>query len=101
MQIAILLFPRLTALDAIGPYELLQRLPDATVTFVGRERGAVRTENGFLGLQVDATLDEVTRPDVVIVARGGGSMFRLPRAPAGPGAAACWRMAPTASGFRM
>ena len=63
----------MTALDAIGPYEILQRLPDATVTFVGHERGTIRTENGFLGLAVDATFHEVTRPDVVVVPGGVGS----------------------------
>lgn len=73
MQIAIALFPRVTALDAIGPYEVLQRLPGATVTFVGEERGEIRTENGFLGLSVDATFDEVTEPDVVVVPGGVGT----------------------------
>lgn len=73
MQIAVALFPRVTALDAVGPYEVLQRLPDATVTFVGAERGEVRTENGFLGLTVDATFDEVTSPDVVVVPGGIGT----------------------------
>lgn len=73
MQIAIALFPRVTALDAIGPYEVLQRLPGATVTFVGAERGEIRTENGFLGLTVDATFDEVGSPDVVVVPGGVGT----------------------------
>jgi len=39
MQIAIPLFERLTALDAIGPYEVLSRLPDAEVLFVAAEPG--------------------------------------------------------------
>ncbi|MEZ5216085.1 MAG: DJ-1/PfpI family protein [Ilumatobacteraceae bacterium] len=73
MQIAIPLFPRLTALDAVGPYETLQRLPGATVVFVGEERGEVRTENGFLGLLADATLAEVPRPDVIVVPGGIGT----------------------------
>lgn len=73
MQIACVLFPRLTALDIVGPYEVLQRLPDATVTFVGHRTGEVRTENGFLGLTVDATFDEVPRPDVVVVPGGIGT----------------------------
>ena len=73
MQIAIALFPRLTALDAIGPYEVLQRLPDATVTFVGEQTGEVRSENGFLGLRVDATFDDVPDPDVVVVPGGVGT----------------------------
>ncbi len=73
MQIAIPLFERLTALDAIGPYETMQRLPGATVVFVGGAKGQVRTENGFLGLTVDATFDEVPNPDVIVVPGGVGT----------------------------
>ncbi len=73
MQVAIVLFPRVTALDAVGPYEVLQRVPDIDVVFVGAEQGIVRTENGFLGLQVDATFAEVTSPDVVVVPGGQGT----------------------------
>jgi transcriptional regulator GlxA family with amidase domain len=72
MQIAVLLFDRLTALDAIGPYETLQRLPGATVTFVAEQPGEIRTENGFLGLTADAALDEVPSPDVIVVPGGVG-----------------------------
>lgn len=73
MQIAVALFDRLTALDAIGPYEVLQRLPEATVTFVGEQKGEVRSENGFLGLTVDATYAEVPTPDVIVVPGGVGT----------------------------
>jgi len=73
VQIVIPLFDRLTALDAIGPYEVLQRLPDATVTFVGTRVGEVRTENGFLGLTVDAHVADVPEPDVVVVPGGVGT----------------------------
>jgi transcriptional regulator GlxA family with amidase domain len=73
VQVAIALFPRLTALDAIGPYEVLQRAPELDVVFVGAERGTVRTENGFLGLSVDAAFDEVPHPDIVVVPGGTGS----------------------------
>lgn len=73
MQIAIPLFDRLTALDAIGPYEVLQRLPEATVTFVGERTGEVRTDNGFLGMTVDKTFAQVEAPDVVVVPGGTGT----------------------------
>ena len=73
MQIAIPLFDRLTALDAVGPYEVLQRLPGASVLFTGVETGDVRTENGFLGLTVDRPVSEVPNPDVVVVPGGIGS----------------------------
>ena len=49
MQIAIPIFPKLTALDAVGPYEVLQRLPGSEVVFIGHELGNIRTENDFLG----------------------------------------------------
>lgn len=73
MQVAIPLFPRFTALDAIGPYEVLQRIPDVDVVFVGHERGEVRSENGFLGITRDATFEEVARPDVVVFPGGVGT----------------------------
>jgi putative intracellular protease/amidase len=77
MEIAIPLFDRLTALDAIGHYEVLQRLPDATIRFVGKSCGTLRTENGMLGLVVDHTYSEITEPDVVIVPGGIGSRALL------------------------
>lgn len=72
-QIAIAVFPRLTALDGIGPYEVLQRLPGFEVVFVGAQRGEVRTENGMLGITADATFDEVPHPDVVVFPGGIGT----------------------------
>ena len=73
MKVAVALFDRVTALDAIGPYEVLQRLPDAEVCFVGHRKGQVRTDNGFLGLSVDLTFDEVRSPDIVLVPGGVGT----------------------------
>lgn len=73
ISIAIPLFDRLTALDGIGPYEVLQRLPGATVTFVGERTGEYRTENAMLGLTADATYDDVPRPDVIVVPGGVGT----------------------------
>ncbi len=73
LQVVIPLFPRVTALDAVGPYEVLQRVPTIDVTFIGHRRGEVRTENGLLGLTVDATFEEYPEPDVVVVPGGVGS----------------------------
>ena len=73
LTIAIPLFEQLTALDGIGPYEVLQRLPGATVTFVADRTGEFRTENGFLGLNADATYDDVPNPDVIVVPGGIGT----------------------------
>jgi putative intracellular protease/amidase len=73
MEIAVALFEGVTALDAVGPYEILQRLPSAEVHFVGHRRGEVRTDNGFLGLMVDKCFDEVRNPDVLVVPGGIGT----------------------------
>ena len=48
MEIAIPLYDRFTALDAIGPYQVLSLLPGATVRFLGTEPGPVRTDDGML-----------------------------------------------------
>ncbi len=71
--IAIPLFPRFTALDGIGPYEVLQRIPGFEVTFVGHQRGPVRSDNGFLGIEVDATFAELAHPDIVVFPGGIGT----------------------------
>ena len=73
MQVAIPLFPHFTALDGIGPYEGLQRIPELDVTFIGHERGEVRSENGFLGVTRDATFEEMPHPDVIVFPGGVGT----------------------------
>ena len=73
MLVAIALFPRNTALDSVGPYEVLQRVPSIDVVFVGHRRGEVRTDNGMLGLTCDATFDEVPGPDVLLIPGGVGT----------------------------
>ena len=73
MQIAILIFDKLTALDAIGPYEVLRSVPGWEVKFVGPEKGQVRTDSGALGLSADFGLDEVSEADIVLVPGGDGN----------------------------
>ncbi|MEU3777579.1 DJ-1/PfpI family protein [Streptomyces sp. NPDC032472] len=67
MQIAVLLYNGFTVLDAIGPYETLGRLPGADTVFVAEHPGPVRNDTDQLSLIADKGLDEVTRPDIVIV----------------------------------
>ena len=67
-----MLFDRLTALDAVGPYEVLSRIPGATVKFVAKEPGPKRTDVGSLALVADYTLDQVPSPDIVVVPGGPG-----------------------------
>jgi transcriptional regulator GlxA family with amidase domain len=77
VQIALALFPRLTALDIIGPYETLQRVPQFDLVFVGHRPGEVRTENGFLGLTVDAEFEDIPQPDVLVFPGGIGSRLLM------------------------
>src|SRR3954452_15750548 len=73
MQIAIPLFDRLTALDAVGPYEVLSRLPGARVEFVAAEAGVYETDTRMLGLDAKLTYADVPAPDVLLVPGGIGS----------------------------
>ncbi len=73
MQVAILIFEKLTALDAIGPYEVLRSVPGWEVKFVGPEKGPVRTDSGALGLSADFGIDEVGEIDMVLVPGGEGN----------------------------
>jgi transcriptional regulator GlxA family with amidase domain len=69
-QIAILLYPGVTALDAVGPYEVLSRMPNAEVRLVGKEIGPVTTEGGPLLLGVTHTIAETPSADLVLVPGG-------------------------------
>jgi transcriptional regulator GlxA family with amidase domain len=72
-MVAIPLFEGFTALDAIGPYEVLQRIPAFDVFFVGHARGEVRSDNGMLGITRDATFEEVPRPQILVFPGGFGT----------------------------
>ncbi|MGC1239672.1 MAG: DJ-1/PfpI family protein [Acidimicrobiales bacterium] len=73
IQVAIPLFPEFTALDAIGPYEVLQRVPSIDVTFIGHHRGVVRTDDRSLGVAIDATFENCPEPDVIVFPGGVGT----------------------------
>ncbi|MFF3906843.1 DJ-1/PfpI family protein [Streptomyces sp. NPDC001848] len=77
MQIAIVLYDRFTALDAVGPYETLGRLPGAQTLFVAERTGPVRTDTRALALTADRTLAEVPDPDIVVVPGGPGQTGQM------------------------
>jgi putative intracellular protease/amidase len=72
MDIAILLYDRFTALDAVGPYEVLCRLPGATVTFVADEARPITTDTGRLTLVAERSIADLTNPEVIVVPGGPG-----------------------------
>jgi putative intracellular protease/amidase len=81
MEIAILIYDRFTALDAVGPYEVLSRLPGAKVSFVAQETGPVRTDTGQLTLLVETSLDQLASPEIVLVPGGPGQVALMEDGP--------------------
>jgi transcriptional regulator GlxA family with amidase domain len=71
VQIAFLLFDEIAALDAVGPYEVLARLPGVETAFVALKPGSIRAKGGLV-LQAECSLAEVTKPDVLVVPGGAG-----------------------------
>lgn len=78
MQIAIGLYPGFTALDAIGPYQVLTLAPDAEVVLCAAQKGDLVDDNGLLHLDISHTFDEVATPDMLVVP-GGFITRRLAR----------------------
>jgi transcriptional regulator GlxA family with amidase domain len=74
MQIAIVVYPGFTALDFIGPYEVLRNLPDAEVRFVWHEPGPIAADSGVLMVGATHSFDETPSPDIVLVPGGMTTM---------------------------
>lgn len=70
MQIAIGLYPEFTALDAIGPYQVLTQVPGVEVVLCAARTGRLSDDNGLLHLDVEHTFDEVATPDITLVPGG-------------------------------
>lgn len=81
MQIAMLAYEGMTALDLIGPYEVLNALPESDVCFVAKRRGELRVDSGAFGIVVDHALTDVPRPDVFVVPGGTAGTFAAARDP--------------------
>jgi transcriptional regulator GlxA family with amidase domain len=73
VDIVFLLYQNLTTLDAVGPYEVLWRIPGADVRMAAPEPGPQRDESGALALQADHALEDIERADVLVVPGGFGS----------------------------
>jgi len=72
METAILLYDKFTALDCIGPYEVLSNLPGTDVKFVSRDGGLIRADSGRLAIMTDYSIDDVPSPAIVLVPGGPG-----------------------------
>ena len=85
MEIAFLLFDGITPLDAIGPFEVLGKLPGAEIRMVAKEKGEVRTKGQSLAMIADYALADVAKPEILVVPGGPGA-----DAMAGDGAVTDW-----------
>ena len=81
MQIAYLLYDRFTALDITGPHDVFNSVPGNESIFVAEQAGPVRNESDTLSLVADASLEEVTSPDIVVVPGGFGNRMLLEHEP--------------------
>ncbi|HEY3970276.1 MAG TPA: DJ-1/PfpI family protein [Solirubrobacteraceae bacterium] len=81
MEIAILIYPRFAALDAVGPYEVLSRMPGAKVTFIAEQAAPQRTDTTQLAILADATIEQLPHPDIVLVPGGPGQMALMEDGP--------------------
>jgi putative intracellular protease/amidase len=77
MEIAFVLYDGFTALDAVGPYEVLSRLPGAQVKFVATEPGPKITETHSLTMVADHSLADVPEPEILMVPGGFGTRALL------------------------
>jgi putative intracellular protease/amidase len=77
MRIVFPLFDGLTALDAVGPYEILRMLPDADVVFAAATPGPVTDGAGLLTLTATEGFADVTEADVLVVPGGPGARANL------------------------
>ena len=73
MDIAILLYDQFTATDCVGPYDVLQLMPDTTVTFIGAEARPYRTDMGQLAITADKAMSDMPHPDMVLIPGGIGT----------------------------
>jgi len=81
MEIAYLLYDRFTALDITGPHDVFNSVPGNDAIFVAEKAGPVRNESDTLSLVADASLDQVTSPDIVVVPGGFGNRTLLEHEP--------------------
>ncbi len=79
MLVNIFAYPGMTMLDAIGPYEVLSRLPEARIQFVALDTKAITSDTGFMTFLPTCDLDSAGQADVLLVP-GGPPEFVMPMA---------------------
>jgi cyclohexyl-isocyanide hydratase len=70
-RVTILLFPGVTLLDAVGPYEMLHRVPNFEVTMAAETKGPQPVDSGLTAITAQKSIDEIDRTDLLLVPGGG------------------------------
>ena len=71
MKIVILLFDNYTALDIVGPYEVLNKLPNSKIYLAGLEKKEYKDTYG-LKISADYSIDEISEADILLIPGGFG-----------------------------
>lgn len=71
LKIAILLFDNFTALDVVGPYEVLSKIPNSKIYMVAEKPGLYKDVKG-LQISADYSLKDIENPDILIIPGGFG-----------------------------
>ncbi|MCM3677458.1 DJ-1/PfpI family protein [Peribacillus simplex] len=67
MKVAIMLYNGITALDAIGPYEVFAAVKGIEVKFVAKDKGLIKLDSKMGHLHADLSFSEVTSADILVV----------------------------------
>jgi len=81
MRVAFLLYEGFTALDWVGPYDVLVTLPDVEPLLVAERAGPVRDKAGAIEVSASHSFEQVREPDVLVVPGGLGNRVLLDHEP--------------------
>jgi putative intracellular protease/amidase len=73
VKIAYVIYPDFTALDLVGPYEVISRWPGAEVHFVAHSLDPVRADAGLTVIPTD-TPESLSDPDLIVVPGSGNPL---------------------------
>ena len=71
MEIAVLLFDNVNALDVVGPCEVLSKIPDTIIKYVGKKPGQINTD-AQLKFAADYAVSDISKPDILFIPGGQG-----------------------------
>ena len=71
MEIVILLFDNVNALDVVGPCEVLSKIPDTVIKYASKTPGPKQTDIG-IKLIADYSLEGISKPDILLIPGGVG-----------------------------